>query len=64
MVAHEDGDLPVWGTEFGWLLESATCNSYWDQIGFAWQQVTAREQADYLTGAFNYAEVNWPGWAR
>ena len=60
MVAHGDGDVPVWGTEFGWLLESAACNSYWEQIDFAWQQVTAQEQADYLTGAFAYADANWP----
>ncbi|MCD6285172.1 MAG: hypothetical protein J7M39_04575, partial [Anaerolineae bacterium] len=60
MVAHGDGELPVWGTEFGWLLESATCNSYWEQIGFARQQVTAQQQADYLTGAFAYADANWP----
>ena len=60
MVAHGDGDLPVWGTEFGWLLESAECSSYWDQIGFAWQQVTAQQQADYLTRAFAYADANWP----
>jgi len=60
MVAHGDGDLPVWGTEFGWLLESAECSSYWDQIGFAWQQVSAQQQADYLTRAFAYADANWP----
>lgn len=60
MVAHGDGDLPVWGTEFGWLLESTECNGYWDQIGFAWQQVSAAQQADYLTRAFAYADANWP----
>jgi hypothetical protein len=60
MVAHGDGELPVWGTEFGWLLESASCNSYWEQIGFAWQQVTAQQQADYLTRAFAHADANWP----
>ena len=60
IVAHGDGDIPVWGTEFGWLLESASCSSYWEQIGFAWQQVTAQQQADYLTSAFAYADANWP----
>ncbi|MGC9468830.1 MAG: hypothetical protein ACP5HS_09570 [Anaerolineae bacterium] len=60
MVAHGDGDKPVWGTEFGWLLESATCSSYWHDIGFAWQQVTAAQQADYLSRAFAYAHANWP----
>ena len=60
MVARGDGALPVWATEFGWLLESPTCDAYWDRIGFAWQQVTAAQQADYLARAFAYAEANWP----
>ena len=60
MVAHGDGDMPVWATEFGWLHESATCNAYWQQIGFAWQQVTAQQQADYLVQAFAYADEHWP----
>ncbi|MCU0520425.1 MAG: hypothetical protein MUF84_07030, partial [Anaerolineae bacterium] len=60
MVARGDGALPVWATEFGWLLESATCTPYWQQIGFAWQQVTAAQQADYLSRAFAYADAEWP----
>jgi hypothetical protein len=60
MVAHGDGALPVWGTEFGWLLESATCSAYWNSIGFGWQQVTAAQQADYLHRAFSYADTAWP----
>ncbi len=60
MVAHGDGALPVWGTEFGWLLESAACAATWESSGFAWQQVTAAEQADYLRRAFAYADANWP----
>ncbi|MGC9348276.1 MAG: hypothetical protein ACP5JG_09085 [Anaerolineae bacterium] len=60
MVSHGDGDLPVWATEFGWLLESDACHAYWEQIGFAWQQVTAEQQADYLGRAFAYADTHWP----
>ena len=60
MAAHGDDALPVWATEFGWLLESAACNATWQQIGFAWQQVTAAEQADYLRRAFAYADAEWP----
>jgi hypothetical protein len=60
MVAKGDGHLPVWGTEFGWLLESSGCAGTWQQIGFAWQQVTAQQQADYLSRAFAYADANWP----
>ncbi|MEJ5311433.1 MAG: hypothetical protein WHX52_16855 [Anaerolineae bacterium] len=64
MVAHGDGDKPVWSTEFGWLLDAAEegqdCASYWQSIGFDWQKVTAEQQADYLQRAFAYADANWP----
>ncbi len=64
MVAHGDSDKSVWGTEFGWLLDSAEegvdCASYWDSIGFGWQKVSAQQQADYLERAFAYADANWP----
>ncbi len=65
MVAHGDGDKPVWSTEFGWLLDAAEeshpeCVSYWQSIGFAWQKVSAANQADYLQRAFAYADANWP----
>lgn len=60
MVDHGDGDKPVWGTEFGWLRESAACAADWNESGFGWQQVTEAQQADYLPRAFAYAEANWP----
>ncbi|MBN2392150.1 MAG: hypothetical protein JXR84_15590 [Anaerolineae bacterium] len=64
MVAHGDGDKVVWGTEFGWLLDSAEegvdCASYWQNIGFDWQKVSSQNQADYLRRAFAYADANWP----
>jgi hypothetical protein len=65
MVAHGDGDKPVWGTEFGWLLDASEeghqeCLSYWDDIGFLWQKVSAEQQADYLRRSFEYADANWP----
>ncbi|MGC9520839.1 MAG: cellulase family glycosylhydrolase [Anaerolineae bacterium] len=60
MVAHGDGAKPVWGTEFGWLVAAPECDAYWDSIGFAWQQVSAAQQADYLCKAFDYADQNWP----
>lgn len=65
MVAHGDGDKPVWSTEFGWLLDASAeghpeCASYWDAIGFGWQKVTAEQQADYLRRAFAYADAHWP----
>ncbi|MGD1996592.1 MAG: hypothetical protein PVH62_07445 [Anaerolineae bacterium] len=65
MVAHGDGDKPVWATEFGWLLDAsyeghAECVDYWEDIGFAWQRVSPEQQADYLVDAFQYADANWP----
>ncbi|HOU15494.1 MAG TPA: hypothetical protein PKZ84_20500 [Anaerolineae bacterium] len=65
MVAHGDGDKQVWGTEFGWLLDATAeghpeCLSYWNDIGFLWQKVSAEQQADYLQRAFAYADANWP----
>ncbi|HEY75588.1 MAG TPA: hypothetical protein G4O00_05320 [Thermoflexia bacterium] len=63
MVAHGDGDKPVWATEFGWLLDSdergVECDPEWEAWGFAWQQVSAQQQADYLVRAFQYADANW-----
>ncbi len=64
MVAHGDGDKPIWSTEFGWLLdaheEGVDCDAEWQESGFAWQRVSAEQQADYLSRAFTYAEENWP----
>jgi len=64
MVAHGDGDKPVWATEFGWLLDSdeegMSCDDSWNAAGFGWQQVSAAQQADYLVRAFQYADANWP----
>ncbi len=64
MAAHGDGRKPVWTTEFGWLLDSdeegVECDPDWESWGFAWQQVSAVAQSDYLTRAFAYADANWP----
>lgn len=64
MVDNGDANRPVWATEFGWLLDSdeeeVECDSDWESSGFAWQQVSAIQQSDYLTRAFAYADVNWP----
>lgn len=65
MEAHGDGDKSVWGTEYGWLMDASEeghleCLSYWDDIGFLWQKVSAEQQADYLRRSFEYADANWP----
>jgi hypothetical protein len=57
----------IWLTEFGWLRDPAedgvTCaDDNPDFRGFAWLRVSGQQQADYLVGAFQYADQNWP-WA-
>jgi hypothetical protein len=56
IVAHGDGDKPVWATEVGWTTEAVTEEQ-------AWLQVTEEEQAAYLKGAFEKAGDDWP-WLR
>jgi hypothetical protein len=57
----------VWLTEFGWLRDPAedgvSCSDSDPNFrGFAWLRVSARQQADYLVRAFDYAHKNWQ-WA-
>jgi len=60
MVANGDGNTPIWGTEWGWLIKRPECESEWRAQGRWWQVVSAQQQADYLVRAFQYAEVHWP----
>jgi hypothetical protein len=55
-VMLEFGDTsPVWATEFGWVLRS-DC-----RLGeHEWMEVSEARQAEYLAGAFAYADENWP----
>ncbi|RLC77059.1 MAG: hypothetical protein DRI81_09220 [Chloroflexi bacterium] len=57
---------PIWATEFSWLRDDddyggvpSDCNSDYE-ASFSWMEVSEQEQADYLTGAFQYADDNWP----
>ena len=60
MVTNGDGDTPIWGTEWGWLIRRAECESQWRAEGRWWQVVSEQQQADYLVRAFQYAEAHWP----
>jgi GH35 family endo-1,4-beta-xylanase len=51
MVAHGDGDKPVWITELGWTTSPPQQE--------AWQQVSPEEQAQYLVQAFDIARQEW-----
>jgi len=57
------GHKPIWATEFNWLREwndpPSDCRSDY-KASFEWMEVSEQEQADYLTGAFQYADNNWP----
>ncbi|HEV2125564.1 MAG TPA: hypothetical protein VGW38_22660, partial [Chloroflexota bacterium] len=54
MVEFGDEATPMWATEIGWLHE----NSY-DLGGYNWMKVSAQQQAEYLAGAYRYAEQYW-----
>ncbi|HLF26816.1 MAG TPA: hypothetical protein VJG32_10795 [Anaerolineae bacterium] len=61
MQAHGLGGKQVWATEFGWLAEPpAHCQGQPEWAGRLWQIVSEQQQADYLRGAFEYADANWP----
>jgi photosystem II stability/assembly factor-like uncharacterized protein len=52
MLRFDDEDKQVWITEMGWTV-AGNAHS-------AWQEVTAEEQATYLTGALESIRRNWP----
>jgi hypothetical protein len=56
MVQNGDAGTPIWATEFSWLARIAGCD-YGEHNPWT---VTAQQQADYLVGAFEYADKNWP----
>ena len=61
MVAHGDGDKPVWATEFGWIMRpSLCCRARLDWPGTYWQGVSEKQQAAYTVDAFAYADRRWP----
>ena len=48
MVRYGDAYKPVWATEVGWT------------VGTVWHAVSLAHQADYLVGAFQRAQQEWP----
>ncbi len=55
------GDKRVWATEVGWIVAPpAECLSDPSFQGREWQLVSPEKQASNLTGAFQYADENWP----
>ena len=56
MLDNGDAATPMWATEVGWLMDSS------NDVGpyFNWMKVSPQQQADYLVGAMQYAQANWP----
>lgn len=56
MIAHGDGDKPLWGSHWGWnsLPED------WSGRPSIWGQVNAQDQIDFTLGALDRAEREWP----
>lgn len=61
MEQNNDGDKPIWATEFGWIISPPSyCLSMSDWPQRAWQAITPEQQADYLVRAIQYAGAHWP----
>jgi PKD repeat protein len=45
----------MWATELGWIVETSC-----DLKSFNWMKVSEAEQAQYLVGAYAYAQEHWP----
>jgi hypothetical protein len=56
MVAHGDGEKQVVVLEMGWTTDPRPESPY------HWHAVSPQEKADYLVGAFEYAEEHWSPW--
>ncbi len=52
MLEYNDGDKPVWITEMGWTVQGNEHSR--------WQEVSEAQQAEYLVGALDLIERDWP----
>ncbi len=65
IMTHEFNlDKPIWGTEFGWVVDPrvigrAGCWNDPSMQGFQWMVVTPQQQADNLVGAFEWARTHY-----
>jgi hypothetical protein len=56
MVANGDADKRIVLLEFGWTTDPRPDSPY------AWHAVSDEQQAQYLVGAYQYAQENWRPW--
>ena len=55
MERHGDGERRVVILEFGWTTDTV-------HEAYAWHAVTLEQQAEYMEGAYKYAEEHWRPW--
>lgn len=61
MENRNDADKQIWLIEFGWILNPGpSCYEWGDWPTRTWQIVSRQKQADYLVGAYLYAQNRWP----
>ncbi|GAB4538708.1 MAG: O-antigen ligase family protein [Anaerolineae bacterium] len=56
MLAHRDGEKPVWATAFGWNALPQP----WTGKPSPWPAVSAEQQKAYTSQAIHQARANWP----
>lgn len=56
MMAHGDGEKPVWASHFGWN----SLRPGWEEVPSIWGQVDEATQAAYTTQALQRALEEWP----
>jgi len=55
MVAHGDGDTPIWITETGWVIQNSWDLDEHEKVG-----VSELQQADYMARTSQKIEQTWP----
>jgi len=55
MVRNGDDAKQVWLLEFGWTSDEV-------HPAYAWHRVTEDQKADYIVGAYRWANQNWSPW--
>jgi len=54
------GNMPMWATEFGWIIDAKEEGQTCTWPGLDWQRVSRQQQAGYVIRAYDYAHQHWP----
>jgi hypothetical protein len=60
LVEYGADALPMWATEFGWLLDPASAGRSCNLGSLDWQKVSPERQAQWTVDAFDFAARHWP----